>query len=122
MNTECEWNETVASESGRDPMRMSRNGKIARLPREVRDEVNRRLEAHQSGSKIVDWLNAEPAVKDVLEREFGGKPISPDDNPKGFVTLIGNAVALSPGFAGSFSQPVANQGPVGPVKVNQSKK
>jgi hypothetical protein len=76
MNTESELNETVASDGGPDSMRTYRRGKIAHLPRAIREEVNRRLEAHQSGPKIVNWLNAEPAVKEVLDREFGGKPIS----------------------------------------------
>ena len=59
-----------------DSMRTARNGKIARLPLALREEVNRRLEEHQSGPKILAWLNAEPVVKDMVDREFGGKPIS----------------------------------------------
>jgi hypothetical protein len=48
------------------------NGKIARLPRNIRDELNHRLENGETGGRIVAWLNALPAVQAVLAAEFGG--------------------------------------------------
>ncbi len=55
---------------------MIRTGKIARLPREVREELNRRMAAAEPGGSLLRWLNGLPAMQDVLGREFGGKPVS----------------------------------------------
>ncbi len=55
---------------------MTRNGKIARLPRGIRDEVNRRLDDGEQGIKIVEWLNSLPEVKEVMDACFSGNPIS----------------------------------------------
>ncbi len=54
----------------------ARTGKIARLPRSIRDALNRRLEEGESGVELVAWLNGQPAVRDILESGFGGRPIS----------------------------------------------
>ena len=55
---------------------MARNGKIARLPREFREEVNRRLQDGEPGGSLLAWLNPLPGVQAVLAREFGGCRIS----------------------------------------------
>lgn len=55
---------------------MARNGKIARLPREIRDALNRRLEDGGQGGRLLAWLNGLPEVVAVLAREFGGVAIS----------------------------------------------
>jgi len=55
---------------------MTRNGKIARLPREVREEVNRRLRDGEPGPKLLAWLNALPAARALLAAEFGGREVS----------------------------------------------
>ncbi|MCU0786004.1 MAG: DUF3486 family protein [Verrucomicrobia bacterium] len=55
---------------------MTRNGKIARLPRELREELNRRLQDGEPGGPLLAWLNALPDVSAVLAREFGGCVIS----------------------------------------------
>jgi hypothetical protein len=55
---------------------MSRVGKIARLPRQIREELNRRLDDGESGVDVVAWLNAQPKVRAVLEKEFAGRPIN----------------------------------------------
>lgn len=55
---------------------MARNGKIARLPRDIREELNRRLQDGEPGGPLLAWLNALPAVQAVLAREFGGCAIS----------------------------------------------
>jgi hypothetical protein len=55
---------------------MSRTGKIARLPREIRDQLNQRLLDGQSGQKLLAWLNALPEVQQVLAAEFDGTPIN----------------------------------------------
>ena len=55
---------------------MTRTGKIARLPRALREQVNCRLLDGQPGTEIVAWLNELPEVKDTLARDFGGRPVS----------------------------------------------
>jgi hypothetical protein len=54
----------------------ARNGKIARLPRSVREELNERLERSEESPQLLDWLNALPEVKKVLKSDFAGAPIS----------------------------------------------
>jgi hypothetical protein len=49
----------------------TRIGKIARLPLAVRDELNQRLENGEPGIDMVAWLNSLPAVRQVLQEEFG---------------------------------------------------
>jgi len=44
----------------------TRTGKIARLPKSIRDELNRRLEDGWQNIKLVDWLNELPAVREIL--------------------------------------------------------
>src|SRR5438105_2574668 len=55
---------------------MTGNGKISRLPRQIRDELNRRLDEGESGKVLVQWLNNLPEVKEVLAAKFGGRVIS----------------------------------------------
>ena len=55
---------------------MTRNGKIARLPRTIRDELNRRLQDGQCGRHLLAWLNGLEEVKRLLEQEFEGRPIN----------------------------------------------
>jgi hypothetical protein len=55
---------------------MTRNGKIARLPREIRAELNRRLQDGEPGTSLVEWLGTLPEVQRVLSEGFGGRPIS----------------------------------------------
>lgn len=54
----------------------ARNGKIARLPRATRDELNRRLECSDESPELLDWLNALPEVQAVLKERFDGSPIN----------------------------------------------
>src|SRR5207302_1388539 len=56
-------------------MNLTRNGKIARLPRSVRDELNRRLDEGEQGKKLVAWLNGLPDVQAIVVTEFGGKAL-----------------------------------------------
>ncbi len=50
-------------------------GKIARLPIEIREQLNRRLRDGEQGRWIVQWLNALPEVQKVLAAEFAGHPV-----------------------------------------------
>jgi hypothetical protein len=58
---------------------MTRLGKTARLPREIREELNVRLNNGEMGTELVEWLNGLPAVRTVLEAKFQGRPISPQN-------------------------------------------
>ena len=55
---------------------MTRNGKIARLPKAIRDELNQRLEDGQMGVRLVEWLNSLPEVQQVLTEQFDGRAIN----------------------------------------------
>ena len=55
---------------------MTRNGKIARLPKAIRDELNQRLEDGQMGVWLVEWLNSLPEVQTVLAEQFDGRAIN----------------------------------------------
>jgi len=55
---------------------MTRNGKIARLARPIRDELNRRLQDGEPGVRLVAWLNGLPDTQRVLATDFGGRPIN----------------------------------------------
>jgi hypothetical protein len=54
----------------------TRNGKIARLPKPIRDELARRIDNGEQGKDLVEWLDALPAVQDVLKEQFGGRPVN----------------------------------------------
>lgn len=55
---------------------MTRNGKIARLPKDIREELNQRLqEGTDTGRTLADWLNSLPEVRAALAAHFGGTEI-----------------------------------------------
>ena len=55
---------------------MTRTGKIARLPRAIREQLNRRLQDGEKGIHLVAWLNSLPEVQEVLAHDFKGCAIS----------------------------------------------
>jgi hypothetical protein len=56
-----------------------RRGKIARLPRLVREQLNIRLDDAQEAAEILPWLNDLPEVRQFISRHFNGTPISPQN-------------------------------------------
>ena len=55
---------------------MTRTGKIARLPREIRQQLNQRLcDGHQAKS-LLPWLNSLPEVRAIMDAQFDGRSIS----------------------------------------------
>jgi hypothetical protein len=54
----------------------TRIGKIARLPKLIRDELNHRLENGADGPELLAWLNALPEVQKILAEKFGGRPLT----------------------------------------------
>jgi hypothetical protein len=55
---------------------MTRNGKIARLPAALREELNQRLLEGEPGQQLAVWPNGLPRVQAVLQDQFQGIPIS----------------------------------------------
>ena len=55
---------------------MARNGKIARLPNAIREQINLRLQDGGEGKKIAEWLNTLPEVTSLMTAEFDGQPVS----------------------------------------------
>jgi hypothetical protein len=51
-------------------------GKIARLPREIREQLNRRLGDAEPGARLLKWLNGLPEVRRVLDDEFAGHAVN----------------------------------------------
>jgi hypothetical protein len=51
-------------------------GKIARLPGDLREQINQRLFDGQSDPEILPWLNELPVVKEMLAARFDAKPIT----------------------------------------------
>lgn len=55
---------------------MSSTGKIARLPKYVRDQLNQRLDDGQSANEILRWLNQLPECREMLDEKFDSRPIT----------------------------------------------
>ena len=58
---------------------MKRTGKIARLPHQLRDQLNQRLHNGAPGVDLIQWLNSLPEVQALLAEHFNGVPISPQN-------------------------------------------
>jgi hypothetical protein len=50
--------------------------KISRLPRVIRDELNRRLDDGEAFLPLLEWLNGHPDVQRVLHQSFDDRPIT----------------------------------------------
>ena len=57
----------------------TRIGKIARLPYQVRNELNQRLLNNVPGPELVAWLNSREDVQAVLKARFESRPITEDN-------------------------------------------
>ena len=60
-------------------MAEARKGKIARLPIDIRDAVNQRLDDGVPGPAICAWLNGQDRVRDIMAAQFGGEKVSPQN-------------------------------------------
>jgi hypothetical protein len=52
------------------------NGKIGRLPSEIREQLNQRLFDGETASSLLPWLNSLPAMQTILASRFAGEPVS----------------------------------------------
>jgi hypothetical protein len=55
---------------------MARTGKIARLPRSLRTQLNRRLDNGELGADILQWLNGLEETQHALAFKHGGRPVT----------------------------------------------
>jgi hypothetical protein len=55
---------------------MTRNGKIGRLPRHIRETLNTRLDDGEQAKPLAEWLNGLPAVQSILAEDFNSRPIN----------------------------------------------
>jgi hypothetical protein len=53
-----------------------RNGTFARLPNQIRDQINSRLQDGQKPDLILDWLNAIPEVRTASAGSSRPRPSS----------------------------------------------
>src|SRR6266568_4226814 len=53
-----------------------RTGKIARLPHDIREQLNRRLNDGEQAHSILQWLDSVPEVQAVLAAGFDGRPLN----------------------------------------------
>lgn len=51
-------------------------GKIAHLPKPIREQLNRRLDNAERHDRILAWLNSLPEVQALIASDFDGVPIS----------------------------------------------
>jgi hypothetical protein len=71
-----------ASQAQRSGVKMKREtrrnlvGKIARLPDNVREQLNQRLRDNERSAEILAWLNELSRVKKIMAEQFGGKLIN----------------------------------------------
>lgn len=61
---------------GHAPRLPAGRGKIARLPDDIREQLNQRLLDGQSASVILPWLNSLASAKNVLAVQFNGEPVT----------------------------------------------
>lgn len=57
-------------------MSRTRRGKIAKLPADLRMEVNRRLHDGQTAGQLLPWLNNHARVRPILGAQFHGEDIN----------------------------------------------
>jgi len=57
----------------------TRTGKIARLPKPIRDQLNQRLANGELATTLVEWLNQQPDVQRIITEQFAGLPIRPQN-------------------------------------------
>lgn len=68
-------------------MNLTRNGKIARLPRTIRQELNRRLLDVEQGKTLVAWLKRTARSSGHQGRGIGGLFSYPTGNLKAYSAL-----------------------------------
>jgi hypothetical protein len=60
-------------------MSNTRNGKIARLPRGIREQLNLKLDDGMEAEPLLAWVNELPETQKLVAEQFAGKPINPQN-------------------------------------------
>jgi hypothetical protein len=60
-------------------MNTTRTGKIARLPRHIRNQLRSRLDHGERGQPLLEWLSQLPEVKGLTKSHPGGCPLTEQD-------------------------------------------
>jgi|SRR5580692_756857 hypothetical protein len=68
--------ESSAQPNHNDNSNHALTGKIARLPGDLREQINQRLYDGHGDPQILPWLNELPVVKKLLSTQFGGQPLN----------------------------------------------
>jgi hypothetical protein len=63
-------------------MNLVRNGKIARFPKHLGDELNRRLDHGEHGQPLLQCFNSQPEVRALSVVEVGGRPVNKPTQPQ----------------------------------------
>ena len=62
------------------PKHMTRNGKIARLPRSLRDELTQRLARNEDGAKLLEWQTQQEMFDEARGLAADAGPVSATTN------------------------------------------
>jgi hypothetical protein len=54
----------------------TRLGKIAQLPKPIRDDLNRRLDNGHQSPELLEWLNSLPEIQELVATKFEHQPIT----------------------------------------------
>ena len=87
---------------------MNNTSKIARLPRDLRIKLNRRLDNGLSTREILDWLNRDRTVRKILAEQFSSNPATTRHAGRRTCTsyltpnrpAVGTTVGSKPEYAG----------------------
>jgi hypothetical protein len=78
---------------------MSCQGRIARLPETIRDQLNQRLADGADGKSLLAWLNQLPEVQTILAEHFHAEPVSHANlspwRKRGYQDWLRNRAALA---------------------------
>jgi hypothetical protein len=55
---------------------ITRTGKIAQLPKPIRDDLNHRLQNGKQGPELLKWLNSLPETQELITTKFDHQPIN----------------------------------------------
>ena len=89
---------TFAGATAEKIMNLTRLGKTAPLPREIRDQLNRRLQNGEPDQDLVVWLNTLPEAQKAQSPKSGESPINEQDlaewKESGYRDWLAQQVAL----------------------------
>ena len=70
-----------------------RNGKIAKLPSTIRDDLNCRMEKGEDGPELLAWLNGLPEVQDASRPATRARPSTSKTSANGASAASANGIS-----------------------------